>query len=101
MRISSIPAYRVSRSMYNHAKIRHEQPLPQPNCGNETCFKGCNVFKIVGFVGGALACAVLAPGIAMAGLAGLGAVPGAFLGAELDKKIDHANGDTDSDGWNG
>ena len=101
MRISSIPAYRVSSSMYSHVKTRKEKPVPQTDCGTTTCFKGCNVFKIVGFLGGAVACAVVAPAVAMVGLAGLGAVPGAILGAEIDKRIDHANGDTDSDGWGG
>ena len=101
MRISSIPAYRVTGSMYNRVNTRKEKPVPQTDCGTEPCFKGCNVFKIVGFVGGAVACAFLAPAVAMAGLAAVGAVPGAILGAEIDKRIDHANGDTESDGWGG
>ena len=68
-----------------HTSFKPE-PVPQT-----PCFKGSNVGKIAGFVLGAAAVAVFAPGVAMVGLAGLGALPGMMLGDVVDKKIDKYN----------
>ena len=92
MRISSIPAYRFSKISSNVRPKIKEQIPPQPETVQPN-FKGCNVFKVVGFIAGAGLCAIAAPGLAMIGGAGLLALPGMGLGDYIDRKIDKANGE--------
>ena len=96
MRVSSVQSYGVcgnytkspvKRSNVSVSRVNYQKQVPN--------FKGCDVFKIVGFFAGTAACCVLAPGLAMMGLAGVGAIPGMFAGAAIDDKIDEKNGKKD------
>lgn len=90
MRVSAIKSYGVYNKTNTNIqkKTEHNTNLLTKVNNQNPSFKGCNIFKVVGFLAGAAACVVLAPGLAAVGLAGVGALPGAIAGAAIDDKID-------------
>lgn len=98
MRISSIQ----NNGIYNNrVAAMSKRNLSRVGTLSQTqaqpAFKGCDVFKVVGFIAGAAAVVAVAPAVAMAGLAGVGALPGAIVGAIIDEKIDEHNNDGSKD----
>ena len=90
MRVSGIQNYSVYSNNSKQIQKKGDKFIPYTTSKTPS-FKGCNVFKIVGAVAGAVAVVALAPGVAAIGLAGLGAAPGAILGTAVDEKIDEKN----------
>ena len=93
MRIDGVRSYSVySRvNQQNKTQRNHQQAFSTATNENNVAFKA-SVGKIAGFILGAAAVAVAAPGVAMVGLAGIGALPGMMLGHAIDEKIEeHQN----------
>ena len=90
MRVSSITTYQMPSNVQhkkNNRTVTGNLRKNEPNPASAPSFKG-NLFKITGLIAGAAAVVVFAPAVAAMGLAGLGAAPGAILGALLDEKLE-------------
>ena len=98
MKIQSIQNCTMCNNFKYQSKVNRQGLMQNYHSRNiQPSFKGCNVFKVIGFVGGAIACAIAAPAVAAIGLAGLGAIPGMVIGDVVDKKIDKLNGEDSDD----
>ncbi|MBR1374215.1 hypothetical protein IJ750_00825 [bacterium] len=93
MRVSNVTSCNVYGNCayaLNSRKTKHNPQAPTESV-SEPSFKGSNFFKALGMIGGTVAVIVAAPAVAMAGLAGLGAMAGLVAGEAVDEKIDEMN----------
>ena len=101
MRVSSISSYKIynnisvtnSKKQVSTNNIKSDIQKETPN------FKASHFYKVAGFIAGTALCTLFAPGLAMIGLAGLGAGTGSLIGAAVDEQIDESDASKDKNNY--